>query len=102
MSWLLEERGSGRREAAMAITPPSDDDIAAIADRYGLGLSQRDVAEFRGLIASALTSYDVVERLHAARLPAPPERAWRRPAPGENDLGAWYVTTDIRGAEDGP
>jgi len=85
-----------------AITPPSDDDITAIADRYGLGLSRADVAEFRELIAGALTSYDVVERLHAARLPAPPERAWRWPAAADNELGAWYVTTDITGARTGP
>src|SRR5579862_7636077 len=85
-----------------AITPPSDDDITAIADRYGLGLSRADVAEFRELIAGALTSYDVVERLHAARLPAPPDRAWQRPAAADNELGAWYVTTEITGAGDGP
>ena len=86
----------------MPITPPSDEDVAAIADRYGLGLSRQDVAEFRELITGALTSYDVVERLHAQRLTAPPQRAWRRPAAAENELGAWYVTTDIKGAEGGP
>lgn len=86
----------------MAVTPPSDDDIAAIADRYGLGLSQQDIADYRELIAGALTSYDVVERLYAARLPTPPERAWQRPAAADNELGAWYVTTEITGAGDGP
>ncbi len=29
-------------------------------------------------------------------------RQWREPGPGENDLGAWYVLTDIREAEAGP
>jgi amidase len=86
----------------VAITPPSDDDIAAIADRYGLGLSGQDVAEYRELMAAALISYDVVERLHAERLPPVPDRAWQRPAAADNELGAWYVTTEIEGAGDGP
>jgi amidase len=86
----------------VAFTPPSDDDIAAIADQYGLGLSRQDVEDYRELITGALTSYDVVERLYAARLPAPPQRAWQRPAAPDNELGAWYVTTQITGTAGGP
>ncbi|HEX6452977.1 MAG TPA: amidase [Trebonia sp.] len=86
----------------MAVTPPSDDEIAAIAERYGLGLGPEEVGEFRELIAGALESYDVVERLYAARVPEPPARKWQRPAEADNELGAWYVTTDIKGAGDGP
>jgi amidase len=89
----------------VSVTPPSNDQIAAIADRYGLGLAPGDVEEFRELIAGAVTSYDVVERLYQAsraRLPVPPVREWRRPAEADNELGAWYVTTDIRGDGDGP
>ena len=89
----------------MPVTPPSNDQIAAIAARYGLGLAPGDVEEFRALIAGAVTSYDVVERLYEAsraRLPVPPAREWRRPAEADNELGAWYVTTDIRGDGDGP
>ncbi|MGH3168197.1 MAG: amidase [Trebonia sp.] len=86
----------------MAVTPPSDDDIAAIADRYGLGLEPRDIGQYRELIAGALASYDVVERLHAARVLEPPAREWRRPGETDNELGAWYVTTDIKGPDGGP
>ncbi|HVT70395.1 MAG TPA: amidase [Trebonia sp.] len=86
----------------MPVTPPSEDDIAAIADACGLGLGPGDVADYRGLAAGALASYDAVERLYAARLPEPPARAWQRPDAAANELGAWYVTTDIRGAADGP
>jgi low temperature requirement protein LtrA len=101
-------QGSGSRaeqEMTVPVTPPSQEDIAAIASRYGLGLGPRDVAELRALIAGALASYDVVERLHAqrqARAPEPPARAWRRPAEAANKLGAWYVTTDVAGAGAGP
>jgi len=87
------------------VTPPSNDQVAAIADRYGLGLAPGDVEEFRELIAGALTSYDVVERLYQASragVPGLPARKWQRPADEANELGAWYVTTDISGAGDGP
>lgn len=89
----------------MPVTPPSDDDIAAIANRYGLGLDPRDVEVFRELISRSAASYDVVERLYEesrARLPEPPAREWQRPADADNELGAWYVTTDIKGNGDGP
>lgn len=104
MGCLLKEIASGR-EITVPVTPPSNDDIAAIADRYGLGLGPEDVENFRELIGGALTSYDVVEQLYRAsraRAPEPPARKWRRPAEAANELGAWYVTTDIKGADDGP
>jgi len=84
------------------VTPPSNEDIAAIAGRYGLGLSAAEAEGFGALAAGALASYDAVERLYAASLPEPPAREWRRPAEADNGLGAWYVTTDIKGAADGP
>jgi amidase len=87
----------------VTVTPPSGEELAAIAQRYRLGLGPQDIEWYRELIAGALTSYDVVERLYAQRLPAPPpERDWRRPAEGANGLGAWYVTCDITEAEGGP
>jgi amidase len=89
----------------MPVTPPSNSDIAAIADRYGLGLGPGDVAVFRELLARSVASYDVVEQLHQealARLPETPARDWRRPAEADNELGAWYVTTEIKGTGDGP
>jgi amidase len=87
----------------VTVTPPSGAELAAIADRYGLG--PRDIEWYRELIAGALTSYDVVERLYQARLPEPPDgvsREWRWPAEGGNELGAWYVTTDITETGEGP
>ena len=90
----------------MAITPPSADDVAAIADRYGLGLSPQDVESFRVFVTDALASYDAVERLYQARLPEPPARPWQWPAQTANDtdneLGAWYVTTWISTTDHGP
>ena len=45
----------------MAITPPTSDDLAEIAERYRLGLDARDVESFRAIITGALASYDAVE-----------------------------------------
>jgi amidase len=86
----------------MTITPPSRDDLAAIADRYRLGLSPQDAQAFVPIGTGALASYEAVERMYAGRLPQPPERSYRWPAPAGNELGAWYVTSQITGAGDGP
>jgi amidase len=93
------------KEITVPVTPPSDDDIAAIASRYGLGLDAGDVEKFRALMVGALTSYYVVEQLYQAsqaREPELPAREWQRPGAAANELGAWYVMTDITGAGDGP
>ncbi len=86
----------------MAIPPPSSDDLAGIAGRYGIRLSPGDLESFRGLVTGALGSYDAVQRLYEARLPEPPDRPYQWPAAAGNELGAWYVTTEIAGAGAGP
>src|SRR6516164_5573030 len=86
----------------MGITPPTNDDLGQIASHYRFGLSPQDVESFRVLINGALASYDAVERLYRARLSEPPSRPYQWPAKAANELGAWYVTTEIRGADDGP
>jgi amidase len=91
-----------RREIAMAVTPPTSDDVAQIAERYRFGLGADDVESFRVIIAGLLASYDAVERMYAASLPEAPSRRHQRPDAAENELGAWYVTTEIKGADDGP
>jgi amidase len=93
--WVCQDLG-------MAITPPSSDDLARIARQYGFALSPGDLESFRGLVTGALGSYEVVERLYSERLPEPPDRQYSWPAKAENELGAWYVTTAITGAGDGP
>jgi amidase len=86
----------------MPITPPDDDDIARIAERYGFQLGPDDLASFRALATGLLDSYREVERLYEANLPEPPARAHLRPSPGDNELGAWYVTTEITTTGEGP
>jgi amidase len=86
----------------MPVTPPTDEDLARIAVHYGFHLSPEDLRSFGALAGSLLASYDEVERLHAAIHPAPPRRSYQWPAESGNDLGAWYVTTEITARADGP
>jgi len=86
----------------MPVTPPTVGDLARIAQQYGLRLSPQDLESFRVLASGLLASYDEVERLYAASLGEPPQRSFRWPAEGANDLGAWYVTTEITTRRDGP
>jgi amidase len=86
----------------MPITPPTHDDLARLAGRYRLGLDAADIESLRGGISGALESYEAVERLYAARLPEPPARPYEWPEPEANELGAWYVRTDITTSGGGP
>jgi amidase len=86
----------------MPVDPPDDAALAAVAEHYGLGLSDADVASFSPMVHGLLGSWDAVEELYHATAPTMPERAWVRPEPADNPYNAWYVTTAIAGAEDGP
>src|SRR5499427_11142080 len=86
----------------MPLTPPTNEDLAEIAGRYRLGLGPGDIEQFREIIAGAVASYDAVERLYEASRPEPPDRPYRWPDAAENELGAWYVTTELTTAPDGP
>src|SRR5215472_4406928 len=85
----------------MPVTPPSGEDLAGIAARYGFHLAAADLESFGGLVSDLLASYDEVERLYEASRPVPPQRRYQWPAEGTNDLGAWYVRTEITGRADG-
>src|SRR5205823_11923136 len=66
-----------------------------------LGLDPGDVESFRQIISGALASYDAVERMYQAHAPEMPGRPYQWPAEAGNELGAWYVTTELR-TGDGP
>jgi amidase len=84
------------------VTPPTDEDLARIAGHYGLHLGADDLRSFGALATGMLVSYDEVERLYEQTRPVPPQRRYQWPADGANDLGAWYVTTEITARADGP
>jgi amidase len=86
----------------MPLEPPAPDALRAVARRYGLGLSDADIASFDPFVSGLLASWDTVEELYAASAPAAPERAWKRPDDADNPYGAWYVTTAVTEAGEGP
>ncbi|GAA3072675.1 amidase [Pseudonocardia yunnanensis] len=86
----------------MSLQPPDVSAIISVAESYGLGLSEADVASFAPLVQGVLRSWDAVEELHNQMQPAVPQRAWTRPEPADNPLGAWYVTCTVTGSNQGP
>jgi amidase len=90
------------QEADMPLPPPDPDSLRPVADGYRLNLSSADLASFHPFVTALLASWDAVEELYQQSVHKPPERAWRYPEPAENPYGAWYVTTELRGAQDGP
>jgi Asp-tRNA(Asn)/Glu-tRNA(Gln) amidotransferase A subunit family amidase len=86
----------------MPVDPPGSAALDQVARHYGLGLGPADVASFEPFVDGLLGSWDAVERLYAENAPQAPDRPWKRPAPADNPLGAWYVTTSITERSDGP
>ena len=87
----------------MPVRPPDENEVAALAASYGMKPTAEEVAAYTPIVAAFLSSYDAVEELYAGIAPqAPADRPSTRPDDADNPLGAWYVTTEIRGAADGP
>ena len=87
----------------MPVRPPDETEVAALAAGYGMKPTAEEVAAYTPIVAAFLSSYDAVEELYANVAPqAPEDRLSSRPAEADNPLGAWYVTTEIRGAAEGP
>lgn len=86
----------------MPVDPPDVGALRAIAQRYGLGLTDADLASFSPMVGGLLASWDAVEELYIGSRPAMTERAWSRPDPADNPFNAWYVTTAITGSGEGP
>ena len=86
----------------MPISPPDPPTMLAVAESYGLGLAEAEVASFAPAVEGLLTSWDVVEELYDETAPTAPQRAWTRPDGADNPYNAWYVTTEISTGADGP
>ena len=86
----------------MPVRPPDPDDLRTVAQRYGLGLDDADLASFSPAVDGLLASWDAVEELYAATAPAAPDRAWTRPEPADNPYNAWYVQCEVTGSGEGP
>jgi len=87
----------------MPVQYPTPAQLLDAADEMGLSLSPADVDSFLGLIRGNVDAYNVVDALPDAlpevRYPRTPGRF---PTPEENPTGAWYVRTQVKGADAGP
>jgi amidase len=87
----------------MPAPSPTNAELAHIAGRYGLDLSDADIEAFAPFVTGLLRSWTALEELYDRTAPsAPTDRSWHRPDAADNPLGAWYVRTEITEADTGP
>ncbi|KIN78224.1 amidase [Sulfitobacter mediterraneus] len=87
---------------SMTIKRPTLSQMRAMADRFGMSLSDEDLAEYTEIIEPYMQAYDrldaLPDNLPQVRYPRSPGYF---PDQTENPLNAWYVKTEVRGAPDG-
>ena len=83
-----------------SLPPPDLERLAALSRHFGFGLSDAELAEFAPAVEGTLAASVAVERLYARSATPAPQRSWETPA--DNPYAAWYVTTSITEATDGP
>lgn len=88
---------------SMTIKRPSLSQMRAMASRFGMNLTDTELAEYSEIMEPYIQAYDrldaMPDNLPEVRYPRAPGRF---PDPSENPLNAWYVKTEVRGAPDGP
>lgn len=86
----------------MAFELPSESDLRATAERLGIHLDDRELAELRAYVAPFAGAYELIDQLPDATTSAYPRSAARRPPAVENGYGAWHAKGHIEGAPVGP
>ena len=88
---------------SMTVKRPTLAQMREMAERFGMSLSDQDLMEFSQIMEPYIQSYDrldaMPDNLPEVRYPRSPGHF---PSRSENELNAWYVKTDVRGAPDGP
>lgn len=81
---------------------PSTAMLSRIAERFGMDVSEEDLASYRLLAAGTVNACRFIERHPEKRLPVkyPRDGGWR-PAPEENPQNGWYWRCNIKGSDDG-
>ena len=86
----------------MSVKRPSKDELAEVARSLFMTLSDEDSAFFLDAIDGGLIGFDAIEAMPDFLPPVEfPRSEGRRPTAAENGLNAWYVKTEIRGAQSG-
>lgn len=87
----------------MTVKRPSHAQMRAMADRFGMSMTDDELGQFLGVMEGYIQAYDRVnaapDNLPIVRYPRSPGY---RPSPSDNPLNAWYYKTEVHGAVDGP
>ncbi len=88
---------------AMTVKRPTLDQMKSMAGRFGLAASELELAQYLEIMKPYFDGYDLIDTLpdHLPEVRYPRAPGYR-PSPSENALNAWYMKTDIRGAQTGP
>ena len=82
--------------------PPSNQ-LAEIADDFGLDMSLDDLTNQREAVRGAIASLRHIDDMPEERpAVAYPRTSGYRPHPDENPYNAWYWRTEVKGADSGP
>jgi amidase len=87
----------------MTVERPTLSQMQDIVDSFGMDLPPEKIAMFRDLMDGAVASYRVIDSLpdEKPRVTYPRTPGYQ-PLPEENEFNAWYVKTEVKGAESGP
>ncbi len=95
--------GSQNAVTNMTIKRPTLSQMRTMAERFGMNLTDEELAEYSEIIEPYLQAYDRLDTtpdyLPEVRYPRAPGY---HPDATDNPLNAWYVKTDVKGAMDGP
>lgn len=87
----------------MTVKRPSPAQMRAMAERFGMSMSDDELRQFSEVMEGYIQTYDRVaaapDNLPVVRYPRSPGY---RPGNSENPLNAWYYKTEVHGAVDGP
>ncbi|WP_097066734.1 amidase [Nitrosovibrio sp. Nv4] len=84
------------------IKRPTFEQMRDLAGSLHMHMSEQEIRDYMELMEATFQAYDRVDEL-PDNLPVVtyPRTAGHHPSPSENTLNAWYVKTDIRGADKG-
>jgi amidase len=87
----------------MMFSLPDRDELQALAVEFGQALDHDAAEAMLSYFAPFREGFQYLETTPGDLPPVRyPERRFQFPEPGENPLGAWYVKTELRGADNGP
>lgn len=91
------------KENTMSIRRPSLEQLRELARGLHMNLPDGELAQYLEQMEGSFAAYDRVEQLPDFVPPVIyPRTPGRRPSADENRMNAWYVKTEVRGADSGP